>query len=969
MASPRRAANSQRLLSAYVGAGIAAFGAVVLGPSLIGRDTLLSVNRLTISYPWLAHGGSDIEGHQLCTTDTIDSGMGGIHYIRQALFAGHLPNWQNVVAGGSPLGSQPDLGLLNPLALPYFVMPLWLAPAFVKLLVMIVSIGGTYLFLRRHRVYPAAALLAGFTFSVSGFMIMWTNWPQTEVAAFIPLLFWAVERLVQRGRLTDAIPIALVVAFMLLGGFPAVTGWALYAAAAYLIVRVVLLHRAERRAAWSRIGIATVGLVLGALLSAIQMLPFAESYTSSDFSYRGSLGLFPQPLYGLMTLFVPDSNGNCIAGNQVHTNLNPVELIAYVGAAAVVLMVVGAAARMRRPGVEGEHRDAAGVRAYFAIGAALVLFVGWGTTLTLQVVDHLPVFNGNPVGRIRSLLGFFIAVLAGLGFAALQRTWSTRSTSDDGAAAPDRGSAVRRDRVREAVWRVLVIGGALGLAAGVTYYSYQAATNGGFRRALADHMTLPVAFVGVTLVCVALAYLRWKPTTFLALAVVPVIVIVQGGAFFHTILPGDSKANFYPVTPTHQFLRDNLGADRYAGLGGAMYPATSLYYGLRSVTGHTFHEKEWIDLLIAVNGGAMMSPTHSQFDDTLTPTLTGHSEILDRMSVKYVVAAPNDLVGQFPPLTPGPSTVAATPASPASCQLASAAIRGVTFELAQTLYAADAKSGMTINVRLSAGGQTVSSGRYLGTGVPAGVPISVAAAAEDLPKGQPVSVQIYATGANGPLVLTASQAGQASCVPVLATQDGLKVAFAEPGAIVYQRLDAPPRVRWASSSTVVPDSTRQLVALETNSVPADQVVLGAPGPAASGQPAKVSVVTDEGGRISADVDAAGAGYLVVADALQEAGWSVEVDGKPAKLLPADHAMVAVAVPSGTHRVTLTYRAPGQVAGAALTGVAVVLLFGLGIAQRKRRAGRRSKHGSDVAFDGPGPAASGSEREPVQQSEQ
>ena len=170
---------------------------------------------------------------------------------------------------------------------------------------------------------------------------------------------------------------------------------------------------------------------------------------------------------------------------------------------------------------------------------------------------------------------------------------------------------------------------------------------------------------------------------------------------------------------------------------------------------------------------------------------------------------------------------------------------------------------------------------------------------------------------------------------MLATNDGLKVAFAEPGGIVYQRLTAEPRIRWASSSTVIADPTQQLVALETNAVPTDQVVLGAPGPTASGKPAKISVVTDGGQTISADVDASGAGYLVVADALQEAGWSVEVDGKPAKLLPADHALVAVAVPSGAHRVTLRYHAPGQLAGAGLTGVAIVLLFGVGAVQRRR----------------------------------
>ena len=45
-------------------------------------------------------------------------------------------------------------------------------------------------FLRRHGLTRAAGVLAGIVFAASGYMMMWTNWPQTRVGAFIPLLFW-----------------------------------------------------------------------------------------------------------------------------------------------------------------------------------------------------------------------------------------------------------------------------------------------------------------------------------------------------------------------------------------------------------------------------------------------------------------------------------------------------------------------------------------------------------------------------------------------------------------------------------------------------------------------------------------------------------------------------------------------------------------------------------------------------------
>ena len=936
MASPRHSAHPGRWLSFYVGAGLLAFIAVTLGPSLVGHNTLLAVDRITTHYPFLVHG-SNLNGHMLCATDTIDSQIPETQYVRTQLAAGHLPNWQGLVAGGSPLASQPNLGLLTPISWPYFLMPLWLAPAFIKLLEIIVAVVGMWLFLRRFGVRPAGSMLAGFTFAVSGFMVMWTNWPQAEVAAYIPLLFWATERLIQRARLTDSIPIALVVAAMLLGGFPAVTGWAMYAAVIYLVVRLWVRHRHERRQAWNRVGIGALGVFLGLLLSMVQLLPFAATYTSSDMSYRSGLGLSPLPLSGLMTLFVPDANGLCLGGTQTYGSWSPIELVAYVGSAAMVLAVVGAVANLRR--VDSDGRS---VRGYFTIAAAFVLFVGWGTTLVLEIIDHLPVFSGNPIGRIRALLGFFLAVLVGFGFDALQRRYRRRRE----LAAEAKPSRSLSRRVL--LWQLVVVGGALGLAAGVAWYAQENAKAGGFRHALLTHSKAPILLIAIAVFCVVIAYLRWRPTTMLALVALPVLVFVQGAAFFHTVLPGDSKANFFPVTPAHEFLKQNIGAQRFASADGALYPETAPYYGLRSATGHTFHEPEWADLVNMIS--AMVSPTHSDFSDIVTPDVAGDSKILDRMAVKYFVVGPATLTGEFVPLPTASGTLTAVAGQPA-CTLPGGPLRGVTVELGQTIYAADPAKGITLNLSLSSGGKTVNAARYLGTGIPAGVPITVAAAGEDLPAGQPVNVSASVSGGAAPLVLATQPTGGAVCAPVLPTHDGLKVVYSDAGTIIYQRLTAMPRIRWATASTVITGRYARIDALAIG-VPPDTVVLDQPGPAPSGKSAKVSVVDDSGGHISADVDAAGAGYLVIADALQQPGWSVSIDGHAAKLVAADHAMGAVAVPAGVHRVTFEYHAPGQVAGAALSGVAVVLMIGIGILQRRRRSPAEGNPDDELSVEEP-----------------
>jgi len=932
----RSPASHERLATWYVAVGMFVFTVAALGPSLVGRNTLLSVDVITNYFPWLSHG-AHVTGHEVCTGDTIDSGMPGISYIRGQLFSGHLPNWQNRVAGGSTFGSLPNLGLLNPLSLPYFIMPLWLAPAFVKLFELVVAVGGTFLFLRRLSVGRAASLLAGFTFAVSGFMVMWTNWSQAVVAAFIPALFWATERLVQRARATDVVVIAFIVGSMLLGGFPAVTGWALYAAGAYLIVRLVGLHRSDRSAMLRRLGLGVAGIVLGLMVSMIQLLPFAVQYHASDLSYRGGLSLQSLPFGGLDTLVVPNANGLCTGGSIGFGHWSAVELIAYIGSAALVLAIVGMAVDLRRS--SGRANRLRGVRGYFIVTLVVVLLLGWGGGYALHLVSALPVFDGNLIGRIRSLLGFLLAVFVGIGFDALIKRRDGRDgrapDEDDADDAAGHASSKRPIRWPEVIGLAWAVFGAAVLAVAI-----KQARSEGYGTQLLHRLVVPLILVALAIGCVALIYWHRRGANTLAIYVLPALIIGQGFAFFHTVLPGDTVKNFYPVTPTHQFLKANLGGERYAATGGAMYPATSLYYGLRSVTGHSFHEPQWQLLLQTIDPTAMASATFSQFDGALRPADLAKSKILDRMSAKYLVVDPGGLTGTYDPLAHGPDTVSLAPQQQVSCTLPPGPLRGVSIFVANAWVASNPNAGETISVTLSAGGRTLSSGRFL-AGVPANTGIAIATAAGDFPTDVPVTVTVSGAGSAQPLVLSANK-NMIDCAAVRPADDGLNLVFADSGSIIYQRLTALPRIRWDTSTVVVGDADARVgdgkiddprLTAMANGLPAGAVLLDSAGPSPSGQPATIDVRIDGSDRITADVNAAGSGYLVVADAMQDKGWTVTIDGTKSKIVNADDAMVGVFVPAGQHRVSFSYRAPGQLAGAALTLIALVIMLSISLGAR------------------------------------
>ncbi len=352
--------------------------------------------------------------------NTVDSALPQNDLFFQALRHGSWLAWNPFVASGVPLAASPNAGLLSPLMLPYLALPGWLAPAFVKLLEIICAGAGCYLYLRRIRLGQAAALVGGLAFVTSGYMIIWTNWPQTRVAAFIPALFWAVERLVQRRRTIDVALVAVVVTAMLFGGFPAVTGYALYTAVGYLVIRAVAEYRRQLRRLLAVLaaGAAAVGLGLG--LAAVQLVPFAafmgHAYIA-DRSQQPSSHLQPAVL---LTAVAPWALGttNPDRAPAYFARDNLMESLSYLGVGVLVLVLY---AVMRQ-------RAARSTVATGAFAFLLLAAVGWLALIylggaPLALLQHLPVFNFNFVSRARCMPAFLLAMLAAIGYELLV-SWS-----------------------------------------------------------------------------------------------------------------------------------------------------------------------------------------------------------------------------------------------------------------------------------------------------------------------------------------------------------------------------------------------------------------------------------------------------------------------------------------------------------------------------------------------------------------
>ncbi|MBW3620822.1 MAG: YfhO family protein, partial [Actinobacteria bacterium] len=636
-----------------------------------------------------------------------------------------------------------------------------------------------------------------------------------------------------------------------------------------------------------------------------------------DLAYRAEK-VGPLPWRAIVTAIVPDAFGNP-AEKVFYGARNYVEINAFAGATVVVLAVAGFA-------LGASSRVPRWAR-WFLAGAIAVcvglIFVG-GPPLT--AFQSIPVLGENGIGRLRSLLALLVALQAGVGVDALVR-----------AEQPYR--------------RVVALGvglAVLGMGAALVLGSVAATAEAAGR---ADYfgrqLVLPgVAAVLAVLLVLAATLVRRPEARVVLVGLLGLLVAVESVTFARSFLPVIDRELFYPETPTHAFLAAELGDDRFAVDGYTMVPGSTVVYGLRSATAHTLTPATYADLLTAVDPTALdRSRTYPLFRPT--PTLPS-SPVLDRMGVRYVVTDPGTAVA-------GSTEVVATATGQQevgageelTAEVPAGELRAVRLELRAPVAPA-AATELVVEL-VDADGTVLGTGRrrVLDRTPPGPVDVAFAPLPDPVAPG-PWTVRVRVEADTGGLVLATSAPDTPAVSLVRPTDDGLAVAFAD-GSVVYARGRSLPRFRWAGRALVEPSADERLELLAGGALAPDVVLLSAdpaePGvapvaPAAGelpppGPPATVDVRDAGGDELHVVVDAPEAGWLVVADTIQD-GWVAEVDGAPVALEDADHAFVAVAVPAGTSDVRLRYVPRGWRTGVAVSGLAALALLAAGLSGWRRR---------------------------------
>ena len=160
-----------------------------------------------------------------------------------------------------------------------------------------------------------------------------------------------------------------------------------------------------------------------------------------------------------------------------------------------------------------------------------------------------------------------------------------------------------------------------------------------------------------------------------------------------------------------------------------------------------------------------------------------------------------------------------------------------------------------------------------------------------------------------------------------------RLVFTGRSMLVYQNLAVLPRAFVAPTAQTIVDPAAQLRALSSPSFnPARRAIVDGPLPAGFGgdsaraSGASASIDAYSGRKVS--IHASGPGLLVLSDT-NYPGWTVKVDGQPARLYTADYAFRGVALGPGSHDVEFVF-SPSIIKlgalGSALSLAAIILVL-------------------------------------------
>lgn len=475
--------------------------------------------------------------------------------VRHGFSLGEWPLWNPFVQCGDPLAGSAQSAPYFPSNLLALALPLEDGPGSAAAWVLFSAALGAFLALRGLDCREPAALVGAAGWSLSSFLLFWQAWPLAQTVALLPLLLFAVDRLVEAASAGRALFLAATLALVLLTGHPESMLHLVVVGTVWGLARLRPRSWEERRRA---VASALGAGALAAGLSAFFLLPFATLLPHTTEHYVRAVRLRhvspDRPLAEAVELLqadlVPFAHG--VPGRE----LAPGDEIfwlpstGYAGSLLLVPALVGLLAT-RRP-----ERWPLAALALFGAAA------GAGLPPVLGLLHRLPLFSISLNERLVFLTPLALAFLAAFGAEA----W-----------LGEREAARRRARTLGAGLAV----GVASLLALLVATAWSAMT----ARGLSDRFLLEQTAWSIVplLLLAALLATRWRPHA-VVLALLALLALQRSGEA-GTFQASVERRFFYPLVAPLTALPETSEPYRVVGLDGALLPNSGTLWGLEDARG------------------------------------------------------------------------------------------------------------------------------------------------------------------------------------------------------------------------------------------------------------------------------------------------------------------------------------------------------------------------------------------------
>jgi hypothetical protein len=365
--------------------------------------------------------------HPLLRGETLFWGLPSLQFYpwRQFAFdelsAGRLPTWNPYLGAGAPLLANYQTAIFYPPNWLYFLLTGTWAMSAIALLHVIWAGLGMWVFAGALNIPIFGRGISTLAYALTGYLIArMGSFPTANAGAWLPWLFWLVQRAITRRRALDAGWLALAFAMQLLTGH-AQTVWYGAVGLGLYGLWLALWHQRDQQLRQRATGLALagIGVLLGTLIAAVQLLPTAEylleSQRSGGLDYETLTNFSYHPVR-LFTLLNPDFYGTPADGSFL-TQGSYFEDAAYIGFIPFVAAFAAIVARIRQRKNLDTNPLLQTVPVWAGLALiALFLAMGRYNPLFRSLADHVPTFDAfRDPARWLILAVFSLSVLAGIG--------------------------------------------------------------------------------------------------------------------------------------------------------------------------------------------------------------------------------------------------------------------------------------------------------------------------------------------------------------------------------------------------------------------------------------------------------------------------------------------------------------------------------------------------------------------------